>query len=391
MYSRNIRMFPWFYGLWGFCPYSVIAILYYEQLTGSYAVAMSVFAASSVFSSLLEIPMGVISDLIGRRRTMIAGGISFLCGDIFYVMAGYCPANALIILYAGAVCKGMSVALFSGTDEAIVYESLNALGKKKEFDRFYGKARSANQFTIGFAAVLGSLIAYYFSFHAVYEAALLSSAALALFNFGWKEPPAADFRGDLSVWRHLNEAAAAFRTKSRLRWLALADILEHSTGMVTSRFETAYAQLLIPTWLLGGPRVLKQIFGTMSFWFAGRVIKKYKAIRVMIYAEYGRIVPRLAGLALNNFLSPFMLVFSNIFYGASVTGLKSLLQKQYLSRQRATMSSMISMGTNAAFAILSVILGLLADMISVRAALFIFVGFRGIILLIYYRLGRRKS
>ena len=156
MYSRNIRMFPLFYGLWGFCPYSVIAILYYEQLTGSYALAMSVFAASSVFSSLFEIPMGVVSDLIGRRRTMIAGGIFFFCGDVLYVLAGYCPANALIILYAGAVCKGLSVALFSGSDEAIVYESLNALGKKKEFDRFYGKARRANQFTNGFAASLGS-------------------------------------------------------------------------------------------------------------------------------------------------------------------------------------------------------------------------------------------
>ena len=391
MYSRNIRMFPWFYGLWGFCPFSIIAILYYEQLTGSYAVAMSVFAASSVFSSLFEIPMGVVSDLIGRRRTMIAGGIAFFCGDAFYVLAGFYPDKALIILYAGAVCKGLSVALFSGTDEAIMYESLKALGKQKEFDRCYGKARSLNQFAVGFAAVLGSLTAYYYSYHAVYEIALISSATLLVFNFGWKEPPEENFGSELSVWKHLNEAAAAFRAKPRLRWLALADIIDHSTGMVNMRFETAYSQLLIPTWLLGAPRVLKQIFGTMSFWFAGLVIKKYKAIRVMIYAEYGQMLPRLAGLALNNFFSPFILMFSNIFYGLSVTGLKSLLQKQYLSRQRATMSSMISMGTNAAFAILSVVIGWLADLTSVRTALFIFVGFRVIILLIYYRLGRRRS
>lgn len=391
MYSRNIRMFPWFYGLWGFCPFSIIAILYYEQLTGSYAVAMSVFAASSVFSSLFEIPMGVVSDLIGRRRTMIAGGIAFFCGDAFYVLAGFYPDKALIILYAGAVCKGLSVAFFSGTDEAIMYESLKALGKQKEFDRCYGKARSLNQFAVGFAAVLGSLIAYYYSYHAVYEIALISSAALLVFNFGWKEPPEENSGSELSVWKHLNEAAAAFRAKPRLRWLALADIIDHSTGMVNMRFETAYSQLLIPTWLLGAPRVLKQIFGTMSFWFAGPVIKKYKAIRVMIYAEYGQMLPRLAGLALNNFFSPFILMFSNIFYGLSVTGLKSLLQKQYLNRQRATMSSMISMGTNAAFAILSVVIGWLADLTSVRTALFIFVGFRVIILLIYYRLGRRRS
>lgn len=393
MFSRNIKMFSWFYGLWGFCPYSIIAILYYQQLTGSYAVGMSVFAASSVFSSLFEIPMGVISDLIGRRRTMIGGGMAFFLGDVLYIAAGFHPEYTLIILYAGAMCKGLSVALFSGTDEAIVYESLKVLGKAKQFDVCYGKARSMNQFMTGIAAIIGSLIAYYFSFQAVYEFALISSFSLCIFNFWWKEPPAENEQFDgskLMVWHHLREAAAAFHSKPRLRWLALADVLEQSTGMANSRFETAYSQLLIPTWLLGAPRVLKQIFGTMSFWFAGRFIKKYKALRVMIFAEYGRMFPRLLGLAVNNAFSPFILVFSNIFYGASVTGLKSLLQKQYRSRQRATMSSMIAMGTNAMFAVLSVLLGWLADIISVRTALFIFVSFRLAILAIYYRLARNK-
>lgn len=74
--SRNIRLLGWF-NFWAeFRPYGPIAILYYSQVTGSYALGMSLFSAAMLSQSIFELPTGLFSDLIGRKWTVVCGGIA---------------------------------------------------------------------------------------------------------------------------------------------------------------------------------------------------------------------------------------------------------------------------------------------------------------------------
>ena len=63
--------------------YGVIAILYYMQVTNSMALAMSIFSIATISSCIFEIPTGIISDKIGRKKTIILGSIFSLTYIVF--------------------------------------------------------------------------------------------------------------------------------------------------------------------------------------------------------------------------------------------------------------------------------------------------------------------
>jgi MFS family permease len=69
----NIRVLNWFAFLIDFRLYGPFAIIYFAQVSGSYTVGMAVFSVVSISSALLEMPTGILSDRLGRRKTVILG------------------------------------------------------------------------------------------------------------------------------------------------------------------------------------------------------------------------------------------------------------------------------------------------------------------------------
>lgn len=393
MLTRNIKLFTVHYFLWSFSPFSIIAILYFQQLTGSYALAMSVFAVSSLASALLEIPMGMVSDLIGRKFTMISGACANIVRIISYIAAGYYTDYALPLLYLGAFFQGFCFAQFSGTDEAILYESIKADGKADSFGHYFGRARSWAQIAMGISALLGGTIAYYTSYLLVTEIMLVFPVLLLICNLFWAEPPkelSAEDKVFLSPLAHLKKSLGIFRQKPKLLYLAGTEIVGKGIDMSPHQFEIAYYGLLVPTYLLGIIRIFKQAIAAVSFWFSGKIIQKYKPLRVLIRSEYGLLLTHGAALALNNFFTPFVIAGSNVFYGVNITAQRDLLQKEYTSSQRATLSSIISMAASVVYAGFSVLIGYLADLTSARTALLCFVLLRFIKIVIYIHLARHK-
>lgn len=63
---KNIKFLTWFNFFTDFKLYSPVAILYFAQVTGSFALGMSIFSIAYVSAAFFEIPTGIYSDLIGR-------------------------------------------------------------------------------------------------------------------------------------------------------------------------------------------------------------------------------------------------------------------------------------------------------------------------------------
>lgn len=96
-----------------------IKTLFFLEVTGSFMLAMSIFAVQEWSGVLFEIPTGCLSDRWGRRKVAIIGAAARLACFALYAFA---PGYAM--LFAGAVCYGLSEALASGNNEAILYDSL---------------------------------------------------------------------------------------------------------------------------------------------------------------------------------------------------------------------------------------------------------------------------
>jgi len=73
---RNIVLLRIFYFFWGFNMFAPVAIIYFQHLTHSYTLALSIFTVTLFASSLFEVPTSIISDMVGRKITMLLGTVA---------------------------------------------------------------------------------------------------------------------------------------------------------------------------------------------------------------------------------------------------------------------------------------------------------------------------
>ncbi|MEZ5973604.1 MAG: MFS transporter [Planctomycetota bacterium] len=79
--------------------------------------------SSSGAVALLEIPTGYVSDLLGRKRTLVlAGALHGVAYSMLPLIDGFWGVASFELVAA------LSVSLYSGTDVALQYDSLEALG-----------------------------------------------------------------------------------------------------------------------------------------------------------------------------------------------------------------------------------------------------------------------
>ena len=128
---RNIILFKIDSFLGGIWPLSSLAIVYFEQITHSYALAMLVWSIANLTQTFSEIPTGIYSDKIGRKKTLFLSAVMMSICFVLWATAGQCELPFL--LFIGAVFWGLADAFLSGTDEALMYETMAELNQKENF------------------------------------------------------------------------------------------------------------------------------------------------------------------------------------------------------------------------------------------------------------------
>ena len=111
----------------------------------------SVFAVGVI---ICEIPSGLLADRIGRRGAMLLGAIVMLIGNTYYLLA-----SSLSGFLTADLLSAIGFALISGTDQALLYESLQGLGRGSEYTKWWGRARTIDLVTAAGAATLGGFLA----------------------------------------------------------------------------------------------------------------------------------------------------------------------------------------------------------------------------------------
>ena len=81
-----------------------------------------------VVSMLFEVPSGMLADLMGRRRTLIAAGLVSAAAGV--AMAASC---GLVGVCAAMALEALSFNLASGTLEALTYDTLAEAGQKSRY------------------------------------------------------------------------------------------------------------------------------------------------------------------------------------------------------------------------------------------------------------------
>lgn len=359
---KNIKILTWlnfFTDLRFFAP---VLILYYQRVTGSYTLALSILSVVFISAALFEIPTGIFSDKIGRKKTVLLGTACCTLGLFLYAVGG-----SYWMLVLGAVFEGLSRSFYSGNNDALLHETLQESGQEHEYHSFLGKTSSMFQIAAAVAAIIGGILASV-SFGFVMWISVVPQMLCFLLALLISEPKI-HLKESSNVYEHLKLAFKQLKQNSKLRLLALSNIVNFGAGNAGFEFQAAFYALLWPTWALGIARTIANASGAIGYYFSGRLIDKFGPVKILVTETTVVPVAKIISAIFPTPVSPVIMASGSLLYGAQNVANNSLLQKGFSNEQRATMGSIVSLGGSLFFALSAFVIGIIADRWGVVSAI----------------------
>jgi MFS family permease len=152
--ARNPKLLFWIKALKNVKVLSIVISLFYLHRGLSLSQIFYLSIVWAVTNLLFEIPSSYMADKWGRKKTLFVGAASFLFyWVVLLVGASFWVFAFAIFLYA------FSFACFSGTDDALLYDTKKEFDKEAETLDSFGKYQSAKSLFKIVAPILGALIA----------------------------------------------------------------------------------------------------------------------------------------------------------------------------------------------------------------------------------------
>jgi MFS family permease len=128
-------------------------ILYFLDKGMSYTQIGLLYAVREVGINILEIPTGIMADIIGRKRTMLLAFSSYIVSfSIFYMFSGFWVFIIAMVSFAfGESFRG-------GTHKAMIFTYLKLNGWENQKVAYYGHTRSWSQMGSALSSLLASVI-----------------------------------------------------------------------------------------------------------------------------------------------------------------------------------------------------------------------------------------
>lgn len=364
MYRKNIRLLKIFNFLIGFSLFAPLAIIYFSRVSGSYTLGASIFGITMLASAIFEVPTGIWSDRVGRRGTIILGSWARVLAFILYAIG-----LSYWWLVAGAILEGLSRAFYSGNNDAFLHDTLADDGLEGEYDEHLGKVNSTEQLASGIAAAIGGIIASV-SFVYLMWFSVVAQVIMLFVSYQFIEPKIRVLV-ESNVYIHIKEALKLFVRNKKLRLLSLTSIISFSFSEMMWQFRATFISMVWPIWAVGFANVLNNFGATFSFYYSGKILRRFKATNLLFFQNiWGKGIGLIA-FGIPTFISPFLMAMGSLMYGVGHVAKSKLMQAEFSNHQRATMSSLNSLGGSIGFAIMSLVLGGLADATNPAKALLI--------------------
>lgn len=342
----------------------IVALYYTENGLSSFDIYLlqAVYSCSVAF---MEIPSGYMADVVGRRKSLIMGAILGTLGFIVYSFASSLP-----LFMAAEIILGIGGSFISGSDSALLYDSLAAENNESDYLRYEGRITSLGNFAETIAAVCGGMIALWCGYRGVYIAqaciaAIAIPAALLL-----TEPPQIKKieRPTLSQIATIcrdslltnKELSAAILLSSAIGTATLCMAWTSQVYFVTNGLDE---KSITPLWVILNLTVA--IIAAFSHKLVQKIGLPIALISIILYIPLAYILLGLLPLV-TGILS--LLLFYAV-RGYATPLLKDLTNKYCQSQTRATVLSIRSLIIRLSFSLLGPMIGVTTEHYSLSVAL----------------------
>lgn len=121
-------------------PMAIITLFWKDQIGLSLTDILLLQAIFSVASILFEYPSGYISDRLGYRTALILASLLAITGWSLYTLA-----DSFTGVLLAEIVLGGAWAFISGSDSALLFETLRAQGREELYARFDGRMTGCAQ------------------------------------------------------------------------------------------------------------------------------------------------------------------------------------------------------------------------------------------------------
>lgn len=273
--QRNIAVYPLYQVLFNCYFWIPVFFLYFsEHLSLGQVLRLEAIYYATVV--LLEVPSGYLSDTVGRRRTLVVASAALVASyALFYFGSGFG------MFAAGQVCLAVGLSFNSGTDTALHFDSLSALGRGDEYGAREARAHRYGLLG-GAAAALAGGVAATSQLRLAYGLSLLAAIGLVFIALAFAEPAlhAAEPEFRRGFLRQLGACIQQLRKRS-LAWLLGFAVLMIVINHVPYEFYQPYINLLLERRRvelpgLGTPLITGSVTAVtmlLASWGAGRSIR----------------------------------------------------------------------------------------------------------------------
>lgn len=319
----------------------------------------------SFVSLFLEIPTGYLADILGRKKTIVWSTIFWCLGMLVYSLSygfwGFLFAEAIL---------GISIALLSGADAAIIYDSLLQIKKTNTFKKVWGRVLSVGHVSESIGAVIGGLLAGVSLRLPFYVYTLLSFLSMVV-SLSLVEPK----RKVMKIHKgHLHSIkkiiSFSVSTNKKLKWvIAYQAVVFAGTLTAVWLFQPYFKYVGIPLVWFGALWAINNVGRGLFSFYAHKIERKIGRNLTFILPAFAAALAFLLMGLVSTPVGIVLILLVNFAYGTLNPITTDYINKLTTSDMRATVLSIKNIPLRFLFAIMSPFIGWLMDVYTLPFAL----------------------
>jgi|JI10StandDraft_1071094.scaffolds.fasta_scaffold10320_12 MFS family permease len=343
-----------------------VLILFYQAEIGltfkDFMIIEAIFCATVI---LMEIPSGWLSDIWSRKRTL-AAGLAFTSMGFAQLLF----ADNFMEAAISEIFTGIGVSLISGTNSAMLYDSLLQDGRQNDYRKLEGLRHGTSMYALAFASVAGGLL--YQIDHFLPVALTVFGQATGMVCALLMIEPVRDYR---KAEKHpvadmLDTMKFALHGHKEIAGIILFSTVIFTATKIMLWVQQPYYELLAL------PEIWYGIFTATGFLLGGigghlgHILDGHVRNRTMFLFMLITIVSAclIAGMVKSVSVVPLLLVGS-VMWGFGWPRVQSAINMRVSSERRATILSTASLMVSLAFIPIGPTLGWVADIWGIQTAL----------------------
>jgi MFS family permease len=362
--ERNVKLFRWSSFISGLIFIIPIWVLFEREFLTLWQMAV-LEAVSMALTVGLELPTGALADLFGRKTS---AGIGWLFQGVGSVLQGL--SHEPILFTIGFAVFAIGVALVSGADSALLYDTLKQLGRPQAFQKEMSRSGLNMQIAIALGTFTGGWL------YQIWIGLPYIGYGIGMLVAGWlffmmREP---DIDSEKFSWQaYRGQLSEGWREVTHSSWALWVGLLYVAVGGITwsgqlffnNNFlvELGFTSLQL-SWLLGSIRIINSFLLFRML----HLEKIVTARRVFVFFPIVMLIAYLPAYWVSGWWVYPLMMAAMLASTARHIVLGQLCHDVYTSKNRATALSTLNMGVSIWYVAAMLAGGWLMATISARMA-----------------------